>query len=59
VEPSWTINIYLKTNEGQEGKIGLSHSRDVYQWEVGKYKEMGNKDEYSGCILYSHMKIKE
>jgi hypothetical protein len=20
---------------------------------------MGNKDEYSGCILYSHMKIKE
>jgi hypothetical protein len=57
-KPTWTINIYLIfKNEGQEGKIYLFGGG--HQWEGSRHKERGNEGEYTGCVLYSHMKIKE
>jgi hypothetical protein len=47
----------LKKIKGR--KVKQVFSGGGYQWEVGRHKEREKKGEYGGCILYSHMKIKE
>jgi hypothetical protein len=45
----------LKKIEGQEDKIGL-----VQGWVArGRHKERVNEGKYSGCILYSYVKIEQ
>jgi hypothetical protein len=33
--------------------------KEVYQWDGGEHNERVNQGVYSGCILYSYMKIEE